>query len=150
MCKQAGRVQLEQSDLRLAKEKYEKGLTPANVNETLEIIRKPLCEEKRRGVEFEGHKSKAVMKVHPAMNKRKLPPGCLPCQNGIARNPETRWKRGLKRTSREGRRESRLLQIHVDRPPEATNSGAPKKTSTRHRVIMERKKYRPLHRRSPA
>jgi hypothetical protein len=48
MCKQAGRVQLEQSDLRLAlntQEKFETGLTPANVNETLDIGHPFLADE---------------------------------------------------------------------------------------------------------
>jgi hypothetical protein len=107
MCKQAGRVQLEQSDLRLAMNTIDKsnfGLTPANINETLEIIRKPraeLREEKRRGVQFEGHKNvKSVLQVHPAMNKAKQLTGCLPCQNGIANNPATRWKRGIDKQRR--------------------------------------------------
>jgi hypothetical protein len=82
MCKQAGRVQLEQSDLRLAINTMDKsihGLSLANINETLEIIRKPraeIREEKRRKVEFEGHKNvKAVMQAHPAMDRQKEPEG---------------------------------------------------------------------------
>lgn len=100
MCKQAGRVQLEASDIRLAfntKDKFLHGLTADNIDETFEIIRKPraeLREEKRRGVEFEGYKNvKVVMKRHPAMDPENEQDGCLVCQNGQPHNPETRWKR---------------------------------------------------------
>jgi hypothetical protein len=107
MCKHAGRVQLEQSDLRLTMNIMDKsvnGLSSANVDETLDIIRKPraeLREEKRRGVEFKGHKNvKSVMKVHPAMNKRNELEGCLTCQNNVPHNPATRWKRGIHKKPR--------------------------------------------------
>lgn len=100
MCKQAGRVQLEQSDLRLAINTIDKainGLTWTNCQETVNIIRKPraeLREEKRKGITFEGHKSvKAVLGTHPAMVYENQGRGCLVCQDGIAHNPDTRWKR---------------------------------------------------------
>ena len=63
----------------------------------MDIIRKPraeLWEEKRKGIEFEGHRSvKAVLTTHPAMVYENQDRGCLDCQDGKARNPDTRWYR---------------------------------------------------------
>ena len=60
-------------------------------------IKKPRAEvreEKKRGVEFPGHqKVKAAMERHPAMVYKNHTAGCLPCQNGTAKNPQTRWRR---------------------------------------------------------
>jgi hypothetical protein len=50
--------------------------------------------EKKPGVKFPGHqKVKAAMERHPAMVYKNHTAGCLPCQNGTAKNPHTRWRR---------------------------------------------------------
>jgi len=44
-------------------------------------------------VEFPGHKNvKAAMERHTAMLWENQTDGCLPCQNGTAQNPQTRWR----------------------------------------------------------
>ena len=100
MARQGGRVQLEQSDMRLAlnmAKMAKGGFSRAAVEETQYLIKKPLAEvreEKKRGVEFPGHnKVKAAIARHPAMLRQNQTPGCLPCQNGTAKNPQTRWRR---------------------------------------------------------
>ena len=100
MARQGGRVQLEQSDMRLAlnmAKMAKGGFSRAAVEETQYLIKKPRAEvreEKKRGVEFPGHnKVKAAIARHPAMLRQNQMPGCLPCQNGTAKNPQTRWRR---------------------------------------------------------
>jgi hypothetical protein len=100
MARQGGRVQLEQSDTRLAlnRAKMAKGaFSCAAVEETQQLIIKPRAEvreEKKRGVVFPGHKKvKATMERHPAMVYKNHMAGCHPCQNGTAMNPQTRWRR---------------------------------------------------------
>jgi hypothetical protein len=78
--------------------KMEKGgFSRAAVNETQYVIKKPCAEvreEKKRGVEFSGHnKVKAATARHPAMIRQNQMPGCLPFQNGSAKNPQTSWRR---------------------------------------------------------
>jgi len=100
MARQGGRVQLEQSDMRLAlnmETMAKGGFSRAAVQETQQLIKKPRAEvreEKKRGVEFPGHKKvKATMERHPAMVYNNHMAGCLPYQNGTAKNPLTRWRR---------------------------------------------------------
>ena len=100
MARQGGRVQLEQSDMRLAlnmAKMAKEGFSRDGLEETQMLIKKPraeLREEKRRGVQFPGHKSvKAVIGLHPAMQYENHLDGCLTCQNGVACNPATRWRR---------------------------------------------------------
>ena len=100
MARQGGRVQLEQSDMCLALNmaKMAKcGFSRAAVEEMQYLIKKPRAEvreEKKRGVEFHGHnKVKAAIARHPAMLRQNQTPGCLPCQNGTAKNLQTRWRR---------------------------------------------------------
>ena len=100
MARQGGRVQLEQSDMHLAlnmAKMAKGGISRAAIEETQQLIKKPRAEvreEKMRGVEFPGHnKVKAVIERHPAMVRENQTDGCLPCQNGTAKNPETRWRR---------------------------------------------------------
>jgi len=51
-------------------------------------------EEKKRCVEFPGYnKLKAAIARHPAMLRQNQTPGCLSCQNGTAKNLQTRWRR---------------------------------------------------------
>jgi hypothetical protein len=96
MARKAGRVQLEQSDMRLALNmaKMAKGkISRAAIEETQQLINKPRAkvrQEKMRGVEFPGrNKVKAAIERHPAMVRENQTDGCLPCQNGTAKNPET-------------------------------------------------------------
>jgi len=98
MARQGGRVQLEQSDMRLvlnmakmAKEGFSRGA----IAETQYLMKKSypeFREEKKWGVEFPGHKKvKAAIQRHPAMLCQNQMSGCLPCQNGTAKNLQTRW-----------------------------------------------------------
>jgi len=96
MARQGGRVQLEQSDMRLAlnmAKMAKGGISRAAIEETQQLIKKPhakVREEKKRAVEFPGHiKLNAAIKRHPAMVRENQTDGCLPCQNGTAKNPET-------------------------------------------------------------
>jgi len=95
-----GRVQLEQSDMPLrlniatmAKERFSHNA----IDQTKYLIKKPhakVQEEKKRGIEFTGHKNvKTAIQRHPAMLRQNQTSGCLPCQNGIANNPQTLWRR---------------------------------------------------------
>jgi hypothetical protein len=100
MARQGGHVQLEQSDMRLAlnmANMAKDGFLRAAVEETQYLINKPRAEvreEKKRGVEFPGHnKVKAAIARHQAMLRQNQTPGCLPCQNGTAKNPQTCWRR---------------------------------------------------------
>ena len=100
MARQRGRVQLEQSNMRLAfnmAKMAKEGVSRTSIEETKYLIKKPCAEvpeEKKRGVEFPGHKQvKAAIQRHPAMLRQNQTFSCLPCQNGTAKNPQTRWKR---------------------------------------------------------
>jgi hypothetical protein len=97
MARQGGRVELEQSDMRLALNmaKFAKcGFSRATVEETLYLIKKPCAvvrEEKKRGIQFPAHKKvKAAIVRHLAMLCQNHMPGCLLCQNGSAKNLQTR------------------------------------------------------------
>jgi len=99
MARQGGWVQLEQSDMRLAlnmAKMAKGGFSRAAIEETQQLIMKPCAEvreEKKRGVEFPGHrKVKAAIEKHPAMVYENQTDGCLPCQNGTAKNPRTCWR----------------------------------------------------------
>jgi len=92
MARQGGRVQLEQTDVRLGlkmAKMAKEGFLRAAVEETQYLIKKPRAEvreEKERGVELAGHeKVKAAIERHPAMLRRNHMPGCPPCQNGTAK-----------------------------------------------------------------
>jgi len=67
------------------------------IKETQFLIKKPwgkVREEKKRGVEFPGHKNvKAAKERHPAMLRENQTDGSLSCQNGTAQNPRTHWRR---------------------------------------------------------
>jgi len=99
MARQGGQVQLEQSDMRLAlnmAKMAKGGISRTAIEETQQLIKKPRAEvreEKKWGVEFPGHnKAKAAIERHPGMVRENQTDGCLPCQNGTAKNPETRWR----------------------------------------------------------
>jgi len=100
MARQGGRVQLEQSDMRLAlnmAKMAKEGFSRAAIEETKDLIKKPRAEvreEKKWGVEFPGHKKvKAAIQIHPALLRQNQTSGSLPCQNGTAKTPQTRWRR---------------------------------------------------------
>ena len=100
MIRQGGRVQLEQSDMRLAlnmAKMAKRGFSRAVIEETQHVIKQPRAEvreAKKRGVEFPGHsKVKAAIERHPAMVYENETDGCLPCHNGTAKHPQTRWRR---------------------------------------------------------
>jgi len=100
MARQRGQVQLEQSDMRLALNMAKiskEGFSRAAIDETKYLVKKPhaeVREEKMRGVEIAGHKQvKAAIQRHPARLRQNQTSGCLPCENGTAKNPQTRWRR---------------------------------------------------------
>jgi len=100
MVRKGGRVQLEQSDMRLAlnmAKMAKEGFSRAAIEEIKYLIKKPRAEvreEKKRGVEFPGHnKVKAAIQRHPAMLRQNQTSGCLSCQNGTSKNLQTRWRR---------------------------------------------------------
>jgi len=100
MAEQGGRVQPEQSNMRLALNmaKMAKGeFSRTTIEETQHIIKKPLAkvwEEKKRGVKCPGHKEvMAAIESHPAMVYNNHMDGCLQCQNSTANYPQTRWRR---------------------------------------------------------
>jgi hypothetical protein len=97
MASQGGRVQLEKSDMRLAlnmAKMPKEGISHAAIEETKYFIKKThaeVREETMRGVEFPGDKKvKAAIKRHSAMFRHNQTSGCLPCQNGTAKNPQKR------------------------------------------------------------
>jgi len=100
MARQGGRLQLEQSNMRLAfnTAKMAKGeCSRAAIEETQFLIKKPHAEvqdEKQRGVEYPVDKKvKAAIGRHPAMLRQNLMARSLPCQNGTAKNVQIRLGR---------------------------------------------------------
>jgi hypothetical protein len=100
MARQGGWVQLEQSDMRLALNMAtmaKEGFSRAAIGEMNYLMKTPRAEvreEMKRGVEFPGHKKvNAAIQRHPAMLRHNQTSGLLPCQNGNAKNPQTRWRR---------------------------------------------------------
>ena len=100
MAEQGGRVQLEQSDMRLAlnmAKMAKGGFSRAAPGETQVLIKRPCAEvrqEKTRGVDSPRHKMvRSAMERHPAMVYGNHTAGCLPCQNGTDKNPQTCWRR---------------------------------------------------------
>jgi len=99
MARQGGRVQLEQSNMRLAlnmPKMAKEGFSHATIEET-QLIKKPnakVWEEMKWGVVFPAHnKVNAVIQRHLAMVRENQMDGCLACQNRPANVPQTRWRR---------------------------------------------------------
>jgi len=99
MARQGGRVQLEQSDMRLAlnmAEMAKRGFSCTAIEETqflITIARVEVREGMKWAIEIPGHENlKAAMERHPAMLGANQSDGCLPGQNGTARNPQTGWR----------------------------------------------------------
>jgi len=100
MARRRGQVQLEQSDMRVAlnmAQMAKEGVSRAAIEETKYLIEKQRAkvrEEMKRSVDFPGHKQvKAARQRHPAMLRHTQTSGCLPCQNGTAKNRQTHWRR---------------------------------------------------------
>jgi len=100
MARQGGRVQLEQSDMRLALnmgKMAKEGLSRAAIEETKYLKKKPLAEvrkEMKRGVEYPGHKKvKAAIRRHPAMLLLNKTSSSLSCNNVTAMILQTHWTR---------------------------------------------------------
>ena len=100
MARQGGQVQLEQSNMRLAlnmAKMAKEGCSRAAIEETKYLMKKlsaEVREGKKRGVKFPGHnKVKVAIQRHPAMLRQNQTSACLPCQNGTAKNAQTRWRR---------------------------------------------------------
>jgi hypothetical protein len=94
--RQAGRVKLEQSDMRPAlniAKMPNGGFSHTAIEETEQVIKKALAEvreEMQRGVEFPGHNQVIVaMERHPAMVCENQTDSCLRCHNGTAKYPQT-------------------------------------------------------------
>jgi len=100
MATQGGRIQLEQSDMNLAlnmAKMAKEVFSRATIEETKYLIKKPrakVWEEKKRSVEFPRHKKvKAAIQRHLAMLRHNQTSSCLSCQNGTAKNLQSRWRR---------------------------------------------------------
>jgi hypothetical protein len=117
MARQGGRVQLEHADMRIALNMVHMathGISRSGIEETTHLIKKPRA-EKRRRVEFPGHRSlKVVIGKHPAMMYENQSDGCLPCHHDSIGNPSTRWKRkGTGPAQRQLRRQTGSAQTRL-------------------------------------
>jgi len=99
MARQGGWVQLKQSDMCLALNvatMAKEGFSRTAIEETQFLFKKPRAEvreEKKRGVEFPGHRQeKAGIEKNPAMLRQNQMAGCIPCRNAMPKNPQTRWR----------------------------------------------------------
>jgi len=132
MARQGGRVQLEQSDMRLAlnmAKMAKGGFSCAAVEETQYRIKKPRAEvraEMQRGVEFPGHNQvKAAIVGHPVMLCQHQMDGCLPCQNGSSKHLETDWRRKGTGAPRPNRRRPLTPRPSPEPTPEPTSEPMP-------------------------
>jgi len=100
MVRQGGRVQLEQSNMRLTlkmAKAAKEGFSCARIEERQQLIKKPRAEvreEKMGGVVFPWYNTvKPAIERHWAIVWENPTDGCLPCQHGTAKNAQTRWRR---------------------------------------------------------
>jgi len=100
MARQAGWVQLEQSDMRLASDMARMatgGFSCAGIEEPQYLVTQlhtEVQEETKRGVEFPGNrKVKDALEKDPAMHHENHTDGSLPCPNGNVMNLQTHWRR---------------------------------------------------------
>jgi len=136
VAREGGRVQLEQSDMCLAlnKAKMAEGRSlHAGIVETQFVIKKPrtkVREVKMPGVQFRWHKQvKASIARHLAMLGQNHTAGCHPCQNGTAKNLQTRCRCngiGAPPPDRLSQPTPELTPPHPEMPPALTwnDSGA--------------------------
>jgi len=99
MAKHEGRVQLKQSDIRLALnigKMPQGGFLCSTIEEMQHVIKNPCSNvqgEKPWGVEFPGHKKvKTVRQRHLTMVRENQTDGGLPCRSGTAQNPQICWR----------------------------------------------------------
>jgi len=99
MARQGGRVQLEQSNMRLAlnmAKMGKEGMSRAATEETQQLIEKPhakVRDKKKWGVVLPRHrKVKGVINRHRTKDRENQMDGCLPCIHCAANNPQTRWR----------------------------------------------------------
>jgi hypothetical protein len=100
MARQGDRVQLEQSNMRLALNMSKtaiEGFSLTAMEETQQLIKDPRAKsrkQKMQGVVFPGHNQvKAATDRHPAMVWENQMDGCHHCQNGTEKNSLTQWRR---------------------------------------------------------
>jgi hypothetical protein len=129
IARQGGWVQLEQSNMRLAlnmAKMAKEGFSRAAIEETKYLIKKPrteVREEKKRCVVLPAHKQvKAAKKRYPAILCQNQTSGCLPCPNGTAKNPQTRWTHKRTVAPPPARRRERIPE---PTPPPPGNQPAP-------------------------
>jgi len=129
MAWQEGRVQLAQSDMRLAfniAKMAKGGLSRAAIEETQYLIKKPpaqVWEEMKSGIQFPGErKVKAAIEWHLALVYENHTDGCLLCKNGTAMNPWTCWRRWGMSASPQVRRKQPKQEL---RPPPPGTPPAP-------------------------
>jgi len=89
----------EQSDIRLAlkmAKMAKEGFSHPAIAEMQHLIKKPCAEvqeEKKRGVQFPWHNmGNTAIERHLAMVYKNQMDGCLPCQNGTEKHPQTCWR----------------------------------------------------------
>jgi len=128
VARQGARIQLEQSNMRLALNmaKMAKwGLSCAAIEESQYLIKElcaEVCGEQKREVEFPGHrKAKAPIESHPAMVCKNWTDSCLHCQNGTAMSLQTGWRR--KRMGAPPPHRLRQLTPEPTPPPPVTPPG---------------------------
>jgi len=132
IARQGGRVQLEQSNMRLASnmaKMAKEGFSRAAIEKTKHLIKKPRGEvraEKKWDVELPGHtKVKAAIQRHLAMLCQNQTSCHLPCQNGTAQNPHTCWRRkgtGVPPTDRRRERNPEPTSPVPGTPPAPTGN----------------------------
>jgi hypothetical protein len=108
----------------------------APIKETQYLIKKPRAEfreEKMNGDEFPRHnKVNAGMESHLAMICQNQSDGYLPCHNGTARNPKTRWKRKGRGAPPPVRRRHRKPNLTPSPPGTPSAPGTPSPARTPH------------------
>jgi hypothetical protein len=124
MARRGGRVQLQQSDMRLGlnmAKLAKEGFSRAPMEATKYLIMTPCTEvreEKTLGVVFPGHKMvKASIQRHPAMLRPNQTSFCVPCQNGPAKNPQIRWRCKATGAPPPARRRERIPEPTPPPPP---------------------------------
>jgi len=100
IARSGGRVQLEQSNMRLALNiatMAKGGLLGTAIEKTQTMINKPRTEVRdvmKWGVQFPGHRQlKTAIESYLAMVHEKVSDGYFLCQNDTAKNPQTCWRR---------------------------------------------------------
>jgi hypothetical protein len=100
MARQGGRVQREQSNMRLASNiahMAKDNISHTAIEETKYLMKKPHTEVGKGtkwSADFPGNKTlRAAIQRHLAMLRQNQTSGCLPSKHGTAKNPQTSWRR---------------------------------------------------------